>query len=242
MERSNNMKSVIERISIQGPIYTQAEKDWAIIAGKDMPPKKPVRYFKHKKTGHEYLYILGAFALPGLNLRGYAIVIGLDRHEHPKYGMRIIRAIEEVEDKTTQGLMKKCIDLQKKYSAYPVMNRLWYADLDEVGFDMALAGIKKSGKELYDICPASGPYAEKVHPWKGYLLFLSQVVKFLDRRDCPKLRSYMAQGPKNLREVMTFKPEHNPAIAAIAVGISALLITKPWFWEAEGSAFNLEDW
>jgi len=49
----------------------------------------------------------------------------------------------------------------------------------------------------------------------------------------------MSQGPKNLREVMAFKPENNPAIAAIAVGISALLINKAWFWEVEGSAFNL---
>jgi len=105
---------------------------------------------------------------------------------------------------------------------------------------MALDGIKKAGKELYDICPASGPYAEKPHPWKGYLLFLSQVVKFLDRRKCPKLRSYMSQGPKNLREVMAFKPEDNPALAAIAVGVSTLIENKPWFWEAEGSAFNLE--
>jgi hypothetical protein len=51
----------------------------------------------------------------------------------------------------------------------------------------------------------------------------------------------MANAPKNLKQVMAFKPEHNPAIASIAAGISALLITKPWFWEAEGSAFNL-DW
>ena len=231
--------SVIERISIPGEVYTQAERDWAVVAGKDMPPRKPVRYFKHKETGHEYLYVLGCFALPGLNLPGFAIVIGVDRYENQKYGAHLIRAIEETEDRTTEGLMKKCIDLQKKYSAYPVMHRLWYADLDEIGFDMALAGIKKAGKELYDICPASGPHAEKEHPWKGNLLFLSQVTKFLDRKACPKLRSYMSQGPKNLREVMAFKPEKNPAIAAIAVGISALLINKMWFWEIGESSFNL---
>ena len=232
------IKSVIERISEPQPGPTQAEIDWAIVAGKE-PERKPVRYFKHKETGHEYLYILGAFALPGLNLPGYAVVIGLDRHEHPKHKVHLIRALEETEDRTAEGLMKKCIDLQKKYNAYPVMHRLWYADIDEVGFDMALAGIKAGGKELYDICPASGPHGEKDHVWKANLLFLSQHAKFLDRKFCPRLRSYMSQGPKNLREVMAFKPENNPAIAAIAVGISALLINKAWFWEVEGSAFNL---
>ena len=234
------MKSVLERVSITSPIYTQAEKDWAHIQGKPEPDQKPVRYFKHKETGHEYLYILGAFSPPGYNLPGYAVVIGIDWKEHPKFGKRLIRAIEEIEEKNIKKLMKGCLALKEKYSAYPVMHRLWYAELDQVQSDRTLAAIKEVGKELYDFCPASGPYKERTHPFKGYLMTLAENAKFLDRRSCPKLRAYMAIGPKNLREVMRFKPEDNPALAAIAVGVSTLIENKPWFWEAEGSAFNLE--
>ena len=235
------MKSVIERVSIPGPIYTQGEIDWANVQGKDMPERKPVRYFRHKETGKEYLYILGAFALPGIYKPGYAVVIGIDRHKHHHYDKRIIRAIEETEQPTIKKLMKKCIKLQVKYEAYPVMSRLWYADLDDIEFDNAIEGIKAAGKDLYSFCPASGPFYEKKHPWKGYLTVLSENAKVLDRRSCPRLRAYMANAPKNLQQVMSFKPEDNPALTAIAIGVSALIIHKPWFWEAEGSAFNL-DW
>jgi len=219
-------------------MYTQAEIDWAEISG-EMPDRRPVRYFKHKETGYEYLYILGAFALPGLNLPGYAVVIGLDRHEHPEFEKQhLIRALVEVEDPTTHGLMKKCIDLGTKYSAYPVLE--WYADIDKISFGSGLDGIKQAGKEFCDILPASGPYATKDHPWKGYLLFLSQTARFLDRKNCPKLRSYMTQGPKNLKEIMAFRPENNPALAAISVAVATLLIRKPWLYD-ESSAFNVDD-
>ena len=49
--------------------------------------------------------------------------------------------------------------------------------------------------------------------------------------------SMMAQGGIQAAD----RPEDNPALAAFAIGVSALIIHKPWFWEAEGSAFNL-DW
>lgn len=234
-------QSIIERISIPPPIVTRAEKDWAKVQNRKPPERKPVRYFRNIETGEEYLYILGSFALPGINLPGYGVVLGIDRNKHPEAGRRVIRCIEEVEKATIAELMTALIDLQKKYQAYPVMSRIWYADLDEIQSDRAMAGIKEAGSDLYAFCPASGPFFEKPQPWKGYFEVLRDHVKILDRRNCPKLRNYMAAGPKNLREVMAFKPENNPALAAIAVGVAALTENKPWFWEVEGSAFNLED-
>ena len=233
--------SIIKRISIPPPIVTQAEKDWAKVRGLKEPERKPVRYFRNIETGAEYLYILGAFALPGVNAPGYGIVLGIDREPHPQEGKRVIRAIEEVERATTPELMAALIQLQKKYEAYPVMNRIWYADLDDIQSDRALASLKGAGKDYYFLCPASGPFFEKPHPWKGYLELLRENIKSLDRRNCPRLKNYMAVGPQNLAEVMAFKPENNPALAAIAVGVAALVEYRPWFWEVEGSAFNLED-
>jgi len=236
--------SVIERVSIDAPIYLQSERDWASIQGKDLPERRPVRYFVNKETGVEYLYILGTFALPGVNKPGYAIVMGNDREPHYQHGKRIIRILEEAESPTVGGLMIKCIKLQAKYggpAAYPVMSRIWYADLDEIQSDLAMKGIRDAGKELYDICPASGPFFEKKHPWKGYFEVLRDNAKIVDRRDSEKLRAYVAEGPQNLREVMAFKPENNPALAALAIGVAVLTNSKPWFWEVEGSAFNLED-
>ena len=234
-------QSVIERVSIDPPIYLDSEKDWAAVQGKELPERRPVRYFVHKETGHEYIYILGALGLPGISFPGYAVVLGLDRYKHKEYGKRIIRVIEEVESPTIGGLMLKCIDLQRKYEAYPVMNRLWYADLDEIQSDRAMKGIRDAGKDLYYICPVSGPFFEKPHPWKGYFDVLRDNAKIIDRKDADRLRSYVESGPQNLRDVMAFKPENNPALAALAVGVAVLTESEPWFWEVEGSAFNLED-
>lgn len=234
-------ESIIERISIKPPIVSMAEKDWARVQNRKPPERKPVRFFRNTVTGDEYLYILGAFALPGITLPGYGIVLGIDRGKHPEYGKRIIRTIEEVEQPAIPELMADLIKLQKKYEAYPVMSRIWYADLDEIQSDRAMDGLKEAGSNLYSFCPASGPFFEKPQPWKGYFEVLRDHVRILDRRQCPKLRNYMAAGPKNLRDVMAFKPENNPALAAIAVGVAVLTEMKPWFWEVDGSAFNLED-
>jgi len=233
--------SVIERVSIDAPIYLDSEKDWAKIRGEELPERRPVRYFIHKRTGHEYLYILGAFGLPGVNKPGFALVLGIDRYHHPQHNKRIIRVLEEAESPTIGGLMLKCIALQEKYEAYPVMSRLWYADLDEIQSDRAMKGIRDAGKDLYCICPGSGPFFEKKHPWKGYFEVLRDNSEVIDRRESEKLRSYVATGPQNLREVMAFKPENNPALAALAIGVAVLTESEPWFWEVEGSAFNLEE-
>lgn len=233
--------SVIERVSIEPPIYMESEKDWAKVRGQELPERRPVRYFKHKETGHEYMYILGALGLPGISFPGYAVVLGIDRHKHIQLNKHIIRVIEEAESPTIGGLMKKCVDLQKKYEAYPVMSRLWYADLDEIQSDRAMKGIREAGKDLYYICPASGPFFEKPKPWKGYFDVLRDNAEIIDRKDADRLRSYVDVGPQNLREVMAFKPENNPALAALAVGVAMLTESQPWLWEVEGSAFNLED-
>ena len=192
------------------------------------------------------MYIIGALGYPGFHYPGYAVVVGIDRKKHPGYEKKlevphIIRALEEVEKSNIQELIKACIQLQAKYAAHPVMDRLWFADLDEAQENRAMAAIRRAGKGLYSFCPGKGPFFENPTPWKTYFDLLREYAPVLDRRGCPKLRSYMAAGPKNLKEVMAFKPEKNPALAAIAVAVAQLVDSKPWFWEAEGLAFNLED-
>lgn len=236
--------SVIERVSIDGPIVLQSEKDWAFVKKKDAPIRRPVRFFKHKETGHEYLYVVGAFQASGFNLPGYTCIAAIDRYKQPKYGRRLVRVLEEHEAADTKQLMRICYRLNDKYTAYPIMDRLWYSELDQSSDRLVFKAIRATGKDLYSFCPAGGPHTslDKSQMWETYLKILRNNGKFLDRSNAPKLKSHMANGPRNLREVRRFTPQDNPALAAIAVAVSVLVDdNKPWYWEVEGNVFNLED-
>lgn len=235
-------ESVMERVSIDAPVYLQSEKDWAHVRGKDLPPRKPVRYFVDKRTDRQYLWVLGAFAAPGLNTAGFGVVVGIDRFNHLEHGKRLIRVLEEIEESTIHGLMRECVRLHKKYAAFPVMDRLWFAEMNKAWEDRAFAALKKLGTELYEFCPQPGCYVDfKADKWSAYLTLLNQYVQDLYRYDAPKLRAYMKAGPQDQREVKAFKPEFNPALAAISVAVAELIINRPWFYDVDGSAFHLED-
>ena len=82
---------IIERVTEKVNPITEGERDFAAITHKPEPERIPKYYFRHKETQAEYSWIEGAFAPPGFQYPGFAVVIGMDRLEHPDYKTHFIK-------------------------------------------------------------------------------------------------------------------------------------------------------
>jgi hypothetical protein len=230
------MESVIEKVSIGNKDIIQAQRDYYRIRNIEEPERMPEIYYRHKKTGKEYLYVLGAFAMPGYDKPGFAVIVALDRHEDPDKGERIIRVLEEYEGTSIKILVKGCLDMKEKYN----IDNGFYCDVDETTQQRVVDAVEAIDSEA-EFYPMVGPYAQAENSFSQYLLTLIDCQRILDRGDCNKLKNYMENGPRNIKEASALKPEDNPAIAAIAYGVSALTVFKPWHWANE-SAFIIEEY
>ena len=115
------MNYIIERLAEPITPITQGERDYAEIQHKPEPKREPKYYFRHKETGAEYSWIEGAFSPPGFLYPGYAVVIGMDRHELPDYKTHFIRLLEEFETEhqaDIEGLIKGCMALKVRNRSF----------------------------------------------------------------------------------------------------------------------------
>lgn len=230
------MECVIEKVSIGNKDILQAQRDYYRIRNVEEPEWMPEIYYRHKKTGEEYLYVLGAFAMPGYDKPGFAVIVALDRYEDPHKGERIIRVLEEYEAASIRFLVKGCLDMKEKYS----IDHGFYCDVDDTTQQRIVDAVEVIDSEA-EFYPIEGPYKQAEVPFSQYLRTLIDCQRILDRGDCNKLKNYMENGPRNTREASALKPEDNPAIAAIAYAVSALMVFKPWHWVNE-SAFIIEEY
>ena len=115
---------IIERVTEKLEPITEGERDFAAITHRPEPERIPKYFFRHKETQAEYSWIEGAFSPPGFQYPGFAVVIGMDRHEHPEHKVHFIRVLEEFETEhqnDIEGLIKACLALQKKYGGLPLI-------------------------------------------------------------------------------------------------------------------------
>ena len=225
------MTLLIKRIDIPQPESLEAEKIMCQVMGKPFPEHKTVTYYRHAKTGREYLYIIGAFALPGFDRPGFALVAGYDRHEHPTHKRHLIHILDEFEASGSslksifRGVKKFC----RKYGAQPLLNG-WYVDAKEM--DMLNLSDLMHRKRM-PFWPEVGPYGLLGSPASEYLRTLIENIALLDRGDCNKLRGHMERGPQTDEEGRAFRKEKNPALSAISLAVTTLVLWRPWTWDAE---------
>jgi hypothetical protein len=74
------MKSLIEKVTIAELFPTMAAKDFAHITGEDPGFRARSYYYKAVEGGAEFQEICGGF-VPPAQKAGFAIVIGLGRHD-----------------------------------------------------------------------------------------------------------------------------------------------------------------
>lgn len=235
------MECVIEKKAEKVKPITQGERDFANIMNKPEPERHPKYYYRHKITHTEYSWIEGAFAPPGYQYPGFAIVIASDRnlngHEH---FIRVLEEFETEHQNDIQALVKGCVALKKKYGDYPVLQQGFYSELDEASSDKVSNVIFELYGEESKFYPISGPYSEHGNPFQQYLMTLAHYKRILDVSQAPRLKTYMLMLKKG-KDLLGLKPEDNPAVAAIAYAVSAMVHKKPWQFQPEDSAFNFED-
>lgn len=234
------MTLIIQRIEESQLPIVQGERDFAHIQKKP-PPKRPhPYYFKHTETQVKYSWIEGAFAPPGYQYPGFALIIALDRKEHPNYGKRYIRVLEEFETADQidiESLIKGCVALKKKYGVYPLLQQGFYTELDEPSTEKVFNVISKLYGENSEFWPIPGVYSEEANSFKQYFNTLAHYKSILDVGNAPKLKNYLLMIKKGK---IRFTAEDNPAIAAIAYAVSALVAKKPWQFQAEDGVWELE--
>lgn len=223
--------TLIERIDIPHVEEFNAERIICSVMGKPFPEYKTITYYKHVETGHEFLFLVGAFAVPGFDRPGFALVAGYDRHPDKTYKRRLIRVIDEYEAKRSnlKSILKGIDKLRKKYAVQPLLNG-WHIDVNEQGMLKISDEIHRQRMSFY---PEPGPFWLSAAAAREYLKCLVENIALLDRGNCNKLRGYMERGPQTHDEALSFKREKNPALIAAAVAVTVLMVDRPWTWEME---------
>lgn len=240
------MSSLIQRITEPVTPITQGERDFAIIRNLPEPKRDLKYYYRHKLTDAEYSWIDGAFAPPGYHYPGFAVIVALDRHKNHEFGKRSIRVLEEFEPDThndIKGLIMGCIRLQNRYNTYPLMQQGFYSELNEASTEQVSSVIYDIHGDNPKFWPIPGPYSDYGNPWKHYFETLMQYVSpksdpQLDPTKCPNLSGYMSMIKKGK---ISIAPEDNPAVAALAYAVTALMMKKPAQYEIEDSVFEVGD-
>ena len=234
------MTLIIQRVEEPQIPIVHGERDFAHVQNKP-PPKRPhPYYFLNTETQEEYSWIEGAFAVPGYQYPGFAIIISLDRKEHPDHGKRFIRVLEEFETinlSDIEGLIEGCVALKKKYGVYPLLQQGFYTELDEPTAEKVYNVISKLYGETSQFWPIPGAYSEEGNPFNQYFNTLAHYKSILDVSNAPRLKNYLLMIKKGKIHLTA---EDNPAIAAIAYAVSALVAKKPWQFQQEDGVWELD--
>jgi len=238
--------TIIQRIEEPQLPIVQGERDFARIQKKPYPKRPHPYYFLNTETQEKYSWLEGAFAPPGHQYPGFAVIIGLDREKHPTYGEHIIRVLEEFETEKLadiKGLIKGCVALKQKYGVYPLLQQGFYTELDEPSSDRVYNIISKLYGEKSEFWPVPGAYSNvqtQSFDYREYLITLAHYKRILHIGQAAKLKAYILM-VRDGKDLLHLKPQDNPAIAAIAYAVSALVAKKPWQFQQEDGVWELED-
>lgn len=222
------MNLQIERIEVSRETRFTGERIVCLAEGKPFPEHKTTVYYKDKLTDHEYLYIIGAFSPPAFDMPGFVLVAGYDRHRDPETKARMIRILAEFEanGNDISSMVVGMGALYKRYGAVPLLSG-WFCNVPE------LWSIKITEELVAQLMPfylIPGPYWNTGGPAREYLRTLAQYMPLIRRGECNKLRGYMDRGPQSHEQALSFKPEKNPALMAVAVAVTIMAVEKPWLW------------
>jgi len=216
----------IERVEVPDVGEYDAEAVVCHVMGKAFPDHNTTVYYRDLRDGHEYLYITGAFGLPGFDMPGFAVVVGYDRREDEYEKKRLIRVLDEREafGLELSGLVDNMSWLKKFYGANPLLS-MWSGHGSEGDFARMTEEMVERGMRFF-ISP--GIFSTRTSAVKDYLKTLSGYLPILDRGSCSILRRQMKNSAKTGREAKGYGPEDNPALMAIAVAVCDLMVSRPW--------------
>jgi len=244
-------KSIIKHISHSEPAaLSQARKDHAHITGQDFV-ELPY-WFEDTTSGILFHALYACIGWPSevsdkdMGMPGYAAVIGIirpgelekDIHYDPRDAAFVL--LDEVQDFDVPTLIRKCVDLRKKYGfgvQKDLMN-IWYGDPERFLTVMALANerlIEEGGEaSAFLIAPPDDFYVPKI--FDNYVRSLQSTVI----RGKPRFR-FMPHCTILKTRIGEFRRD-DPAVLAVGGLIHTLLSQCMWLGQMVGeTVFNVED-
>ena len=215
-------------------VISGADQHIMMITGEQRIPK-PV-YYRHKENGAEYCYLAGGIGWPRdpKEKPGFAVVVAVEKTANEKPSMHVL---EEAEAPTVEGLLKKCVRLQRKYGSGECSElfRFWYGDPERSDTFVNLFNYRgdeaKDPDSVYIAAPydferqnAFERYTNQI--WGNLTVDPTSGGKRLYLGDCVKLRNHIQNTPTDVATKGNVKDY--PAIAALGGVVHSLMMLMPW--------------
>ena len=225
-----------------------ADEHIMMITGEQGIPK-PVYYY-HKETGAEYSFLCGGIGWPRdpKEKPGFATVVAVEKTSDDR---PVMRTLDEMEVPTVEGLLKKCVQLQRKYGYNECQDlfRFWYGDLERSDTFINLFNYRGDISKDPDSVYVSPPYDfEKQNAFEFYsnqiwscLALDSSGKKRLYLGNCIKLRNHIQNTPSDA--ALKGNIQDYPAIAALGGVVHSLMMLRPWleFSRPERTIATIQD-
>lgn len=217
------MKPLLNVITVNPSRY-EAERIVCETDGKKLPDTRTSYYFVHRETKREYAGVVFAVAPPGFEMPGFGLVLGYDRSLNSR-NTRFIHVIDEFEcnKRGLEPIVKEMDHVSRKYGL--TYSKNWYIEANNNIIQRLTELVIDQKLRFYF---NGGPYFGMNGSVREYLKTLAEYTSIIERGSCVKLKTYTDFGPSDHDSAMAFRPEKIPAIMALAVGVSVLMIDKPW--------------
>lgn len=204
----------IKKVSTGKELISDGMRAIAQVTGKEVVEREDI-YFEDQQSGKKYVQVRGGIGVGGIGKGSFAAILGASRVENPED--RRVCCIAEAEFRDIDALAKGLKPLADEWIE-PFEEFNWYSDMSLESYD-----------RLYQLSKTiilSGNYYNSPEAFIQYMRSLEIYKPLLSAEACPLLRTYMA----NLQtdDIGSLDPEKWPAIAALAYGIDALMVRRPW--------------
>ena len=232
-------KCVIEFIKQQHPEINEHLRSLNI--GYNAMQAPPL--YRHIETGQEFVHLAGAIAWPGKGTPGFVIIVGVSKASG---NAPLFTCLDEIEDYSTNGLLKACLLLRVRYGFNQSDNllRFWYGDSKR--FSSLINDFNQCIKKnsIYEGINIIDPTDfRKPNHFENYLYRIQNLLvpdesggKSLVLENCNLLRNYLQNLPPDAPIVCS--EEDFPSVSALGGLVHSLLANRPWEHQRYTSAAN----
>ncbi len=243
------MESIIE-VHAEDVTITQSRKDWSVVSGKKDYPKPT--YYRNKKTGAAFSHIAGGIGWPGVNVPGYALVVGVEKTEDPEPRFFVLA---EIEDHNVTRLLLKCVELRERYGYWESSEILRHFIGDDTRYEPISLAVNFKLREKDGSGEGHGFWIYKPDDFDQpdyFEIYVRQIRECLTPNSAGKKRLQIGKFNTLRNHLQNFssdsikklhtkrKVKDYPAVFALGGLIHTLLERKRWLSGSGGEAFNLD--
>jgi hypothetical protein len=206
----------------------------AMITGIRWVAKPP--FYRNIETGEDYFDIAGAFAWPGDNLAGFAVIVAAVKRDEKE---PVLKVLAEIEEKSIEDLVSACVEIRGRYG-YPELLDLWYGDylrFSSLITDINVEIEKQHGKD-------NGFYITQPDEFEApnnFEIYLHRIRSCLKAPDSGEKQLILGNGNRLRNHLQNLPPdaitngsvEQYPAVASLGFAVHTLMAQRPWINHAE---------